>query len=70
MNIDKLNNTTVRAAIEALQRGDVKGWSALFETGARPFDDGSPRSLEHSRATRWATSALPASIPSRTTASM
>jgi hypothetical protein len=46
MNIDNLNNTTVRAAIEALQRGDVKAWSALFETGARLFDDGSPRSLE------------------------
>jgi len=42
---DTLNNPTVRAAIDALQRGDRKAWSSLFEEGAELFDDGSPRSL-------------------------
>jgi len=41
-----LTNPTVKAAIEALQRGDRSGWSALFESDARLYDDGSPRSLE------------------------
>jgi hypothetical protein len=46
MNTDKLTNPTVRAAIEALQKGDQKSWAALFEPGAQLYDDGSPRSLE------------------------
>ena len=37
---------TVKAAIDALERGDHAAWSALFEPGAKLFDDGSPRSLE------------------------
>jgi hypothetical protein len=37
---------TVKAAIEALQSGDRKAWSALFESDARLYDDGAPRSLE------------------------
>jgi hypothetical protein len=45
MLIDALTNPTVRAAIEALQRGDCKAWSELFETDAKLYDDGSPRSL-------------------------
>jgi hypothetical protein len=45
MKTDMLTNSTVRAAIEALQQGDAQAWSALFETGARLFDDGRPRSL-------------------------
>ena len=36
---------TVKAAIEALQRGDRKAWADLFEPTARLFDDGSPRDL-------------------------
>jgi hypothetical protein len=43
---DALTNPTVKAAIEALQRGDRSGWSALFEPDATLYDDGSPRSLE------------------------
>jgi hypothetical protein len=42
---DKLTNTTVRAAIEALQKGDKQAWTSLFEPDATLYDDGSPRSL-------------------------
>ncbi|HTS82499.1 MAG TPA: hypothetical protein VMH40_17985 [Myxococcaceae bacterium] len=44
--LDTLKNPTVKAAITALQAGDRKAWSALFEADAELFDDGSPRSLE------------------------
>ncbi|MEA3178056.1 MAG: hypothetical protein QOI59_1579 [Gammaproteobacteria bacterium] len=30
MNTDALTNTTVKAAIEALQKGDQHAWAALF----------------------------------------
>lgn len=40
-----LKNPTVRAAIEALQQGDRKAWSELFEPDAELFDDGTPLSL-------------------------
>jgi hypothetical protein len=43
---DVLTNLTVRAAIEALQNGDRKAWSALFEADARLYDDGAPRRLD------------------------
>ncbi len=43
---DALTNATVKAAIEALQQGDRKAWSALFESDAKLYDDGAPRSLE------------------------
>lgn len=43
---DALTNRTVKAAIEALQKGDRKAWSALFEPDAKLYDDGAPRSLE------------------------
>jgi len=46
MDTDSVTNPTVKAAIDALQRGDRAAWSALFEAGAKLFDDGSPRSLE------------------------
>lgn len=46
MNMDALTNPTVRAAIEALQKGDLKAWSALFDADAKLYDDGSSRSLE------------------------
>ena len=42
---DQLSNPTVKAAINALQNGDQKAWTALFEPDAVLFDDGSPRDL-------------------------
>ncbi len=45
MLTDTLTNPTVRAAIDALQKGDRPAWSALFEPNASLYDDGSPRSL-------------------------
>ena len=40
-----LTNSTVRAAIEALQKGDKEAWASLFERDATLLDDGKPRSL-------------------------
>jgi hypothetical protein len=45
MITDALENATVKAAIEALQKGDRTAWSALFESDAALYDDGSPRPL-------------------------
>jgi hypothetical protein len=45
MITDRLTNPTVKAAIEALQKGDRNAWSALFEADAGLYDDGNPRSL-------------------------
>ncbi len=65
MNTNALTNPTVKAAVEALQSGDRKAWSALFEPGAKLYDDGAPSS----RGTLSATSASLRSIVWRTTAS-
>ena len=46
MQTSTLRNPTVKAAIEAFQKGDRQAWSALFEHDAELFDDGSARSLE------------------------
>jgi hypothetical protein len=46
MITDALTNATVKAAIEALQKGDRKAWSALFEPDAALYDDGNPRPLQ------------------------
>lgn len=46
MLTDVLTNATVKAAVDALQKGDHVAWVALFEPGATLYDDGSPRSLE------------------------
>jgi hypothetical protein len=46
MITDVLTNATAKAAIEALQKGDRKAWSALFEPDAKLYDDGSPRPLQ------------------------
>ena len=46
MKTDAVANRIVRAAIEALQNGNRKTWSALFEPDAELYDDGSPRSLK------------------------
>ena len=47
MDTNALTNPTVKAALEALHKGDRHEWSALFEPGAQLFDDGRPRSLDH-----------------------
>jgi hypothetical protein len=41
-----LTNAIVKAAIDALQKGDRKAWAALFAADATLYDDGRPRSLE------------------------
>ena len=46
MKTDALTNPVIKAVIEALQNGDRKTWSALFEPDAELYDDGSPRSLK------------------------
>jgi hypothetical protein len=46
MKTDALANRTVKAAIDALQKGDRKAWSALFEPEAELYDDGNPRNLK------------------------
>jgi hypothetical protein len=40
MQTDKLTNTTVKQAINALQAGDAKAWFAVFTTDAALYDDG------------------------------
>jgi len=47
MITDALTNPTVKAAIDALQKGDRQAWSDLFEPDAELYDDGSPRSLRN-----------------------
>lgn len=41
-----LKNPTVKAVIDALQKGDRAAWKAQFEPNAQLFDDGHPHSLE------------------------
>jgi len=43
---DALTVPTVKAAIDALQRGDRTAWAELFEPGAKLLDDGEARDLE------------------------
>jgi hypothetical protein len=45
METAQLKNPTVRAAIEALQRGDRGAWRALFVADAELYDDGAQRNL-------------------------
>jgi hypothetical protein len=45
MDLHKLTNSRVRAAIEALQAGDKAAWNLLFSADAKLTDDGSPRSF-------------------------
>jgi hypothetical protein len=65
MKTDTLANPTVRAAIEALQRGDQVAWSTLFEPDAELYDDGVLAVSRISRTMRSATSDLPRLIASR-----
>jgi len=46
LRTEALANSTVRAAIDALQEGDASAWASLFDEDAALFDDGEPRSLE------------------------
>lgn len=46
MNTKAITNPTVKAAIDALQKGDWDAWSALFEPDAELYDDDTTRSLE------------------------
>jgi hypothetical protein len=46
MRTDVLTNSTVRVAIEALQKGDKETWSSLFTPDATMTDDGYPRDLQ------------------------
>jgi hypothetical protein len=46
MKTNAVTNPIVKTAIEALQNGDQKAWSALFEPDAELYDDGSPGSLK------------------------
>jgi hypothetical protein len=46
LRTEALTNSTVRAAIDALQAGDTDASAALFEKDAALFDDGEVRSLE------------------------
>ncbi len=46
MKLDALTNPTVKAAIEALQKGDKAAWAALFTPDATMLDDGHPRNLK------------------------
>lgn len=46
MKTDTLTNPTVKAAIEALQNGDIEAWLAQFAPDVELFDDGSPRSFK------------------------
>jgi len=39
MKTDALTNPIVKDTIEALQNGDGKAWSALFEPDAELYDD-------------------------------
>lgn len=46
MNTDKLINTTVKAAIEAWQKGDADAWLSFFTPDAKLYDDGHPRDFQ------------------------
>lgn len=45
MNTDKITNLVVKAAIDALQKGDQQTWTAMFTANAGFYDDGNKRDL-------------------------
>jgi len=45
VNTAGITNPIVRSAIDALQKGDMQTWHALFTPDAELFDDGKPRNL-------------------------
>lgn len=46
MNTSQLANPTVKAAFEAWQQGDSKGWLSCFTPDAQLLDDGHPRNFQ------------------------
>lgn len=46
MITEVITNPVVRAAIDALQKGDKRAWLSFFADNAELFDDGRPRSLK------------------------
>lgn len=46
IDLSSLREPTVRAAMEAFQRGDAVAWRALLAPGAQLYDDGAPRDLD------------------------
>jgi hypothetical protein len=67
MKTDALTNPIIRAAIEALQNGDLKTWSALFEPDAELMTMGALVASRSLPAMRSVTSGSLQSIASRTT---
>jgi hypothetical protein len=51
MDIDKLTNSTVKAAFDALQTGDSELWLSYFTPDALLYDDGNVRDF-HSFSTK------------------
>jgi hypothetical protein len=47
MDTGKLTNYTIKAAIDAWQKGDAKTWLSYFTEDAKLFDDGNPRSFHN-----------------------
>lgn len=45
VNTSHLTQPTVKAALDAWQRGDAAQWQSYFTPDARLFDDGHPRDL-------------------------
>lgn len=45
MNTDQLTNPIVKAAVEAINRGDRAAWFALFAPNAKMTDDGDAHDL-------------------------
>ena len=46
MNTNTITNPIAKAAIDALQNGDGKAWSAAFAANATFYDDGNKRDLD------------------------
>ena len=45
MDTSRLTDITVKAALDAWQKGDSKLWLTFFTTDAKLYDDGSPRNF-------------------------
>jgi hypothetical protein len=67
MKTHALTNPIVKTAIEALQNGDQKARSALFEPDAELYDDGALVASRNLPAMRSVTSGSLQSTASRTT---
>ena len=47
MDTSKLTNPIVKAAFQAWQQGDSKGWLSYFTNNAQLLDDGHPRNFQN-----------------------